>query len=131
MLHMTDIVTILRRRIDQCRCLSAVPATRCCGGCEHDTRCLCEIVEVRRERDEASIDLEVLMEELRERRTDAAEANERISQLVGVAEQLRAERDAARREVCLWVNTDASGCMKSGSEETAIERGWDCFNETP
>jgi len=48
-----DIVTILRQRIDQCRCLNAVPATRCCGGCEHDTRCLVEIVEVRRERDEA------------------------------------------------------------------------------
>ena len=41
--------------------------------------------------------------------------------------RLTEERDAARREVCLWVNTDASGCMKSGSEETAIERGWDCF----
>jgi len=48
-----DIVTILRKRIDQCRCLGAVPATRCCGGCEHDIRCLSEIVEVRRERDEA------------------------------------------------------------------------------
>ena len=48
-----DIVTILRQRIDQCRCLGAVPATRCCGGCEHDIRCLTEIVEVRRERDEA------------------------------------------------------------------------------
>jgi hypothetical protein len=47
-----DIVTILRQRIDQCRCLGAVPATRCCGGCEHDGRCLTEIVEVRRERDE-------------------------------------------------------------------------------
>ena len=44
-----------------------------------------------------------------------------------VSDSLREERDAARREVCLWVNTDASGCMKSGSEETAIERGWDCF----
>lgn len=56
----TDIVTILRQRIDQCRCLGAVPATRCCGGCEHDSRCLTEIVclradlcEAQRERDEA------------------------------------------------------------------------------
>jgi len=48
-----DIVTILRQRIDQCRCLGALPATRCCGGCEHDTRCLVEIVRVRCERDEA------------------------------------------------------------------------------
>ena len=44
-----------------------------------------------------------------------------------------AERDAARREVCHWSNTDESGCVKSGSEETAISRGWDCFKnqETP
>ncbi|CAB4146728.1 hypothetical protein UFOVP496_2 [uncultured Caudovirales phage] len=55
-----DIVTVLRQRIDQCRCLGAVPATRCCGGCEHDGRCLTEIVCLRtdlceaiRERDDA------------------------------------------------------------------------------
>jgi len=60
-----DIVTILRERIDQCRCLGAVPATRCCGGCEHDTRCLAEIVEVRRERDEAQVDQRRLTEDLR------------------------------------------------------------------
>ena len=40
-----------------------------------------------------------------------------------------AERDAARREVCHWSNTDESGCVKSGSEETAISRGWDCFKK--
>ena len=40
-----------------------------------------------------------------------------------------AERDAARREVCYYVNTDESGCVKSGSEETAISRGWDCFKK--
>jgi len=60
-----DIVTILRERIDQCRCVGAVPATRCCGGCEHDTRCLAEIVEVRRERDEAQVDQRRLTEDLR------------------------------------------------------------------
>jgi hypothetical protein len=58
-----DIVTILRQRIDQCRCLGAVPATRCCGGCEHDTRCLVEIVEVRRERDKARRVLRKVVEE--------------------------------------------------------------------
>ena len=31
--------------------------------------------------------------------------------------------------MCDLYNTDASGCVKSGSEETAIERGWDCFKE--
>ena len=40
-----------------------------------------------------------------------------------------AERDAARREVCHWSNTDAAHCVKSGSEETAISRGWDCFKK--
>ena len=58
-----DIVTILRKRIDQCRCLGAIPATRCCGGCEHDIRCLTEIVEVRRERDEARRVLKAIVEE--------------------------------------------------------------------
>ena len=40
-----------------------------------------------------------------------------------------AERDAARREVCHWSNTDESGCVKYGSEETAASRGWDCFKK--
>ena len=44
-------------------------------------------------------------------------------------EQLRRERDEARREVCDWMNTDESGCVKSGSEETAISRGWDCYKK--
>lgn len=65
-----DIVTVLRQRIDQCRCLGAVPATRCCGGCEHDSRCLTEIVclradlcEAQRERDEARRVLKSIVEE--------------------------------------------------------------------
>lgn len=41
------------------------------------------------------------------------------------------QRDEARREVCDWCNTDESGCVKSGSHETARARGWDCFKETP
>jgi hypothetical protein len=49
--------------------------------------------------------------------------------LVEQIRQLIKERDEARRQVCDWYNTDASGCVKSGSEETAIERGWDCFKE--
>jgi uncharacterized coiled-coil DUF342 family protein len=124
-----------------------------------------------------------LMEELRDRRTDATEMDARIHQLLGDTEQLRkerdelrqqvenikngfeggcylcevvgemnkkllkerdeareialkyedryfsalVERDEARREVCDWHHTDESGCVKSGSEETAIKRGWDCF----
>lgn len=41
--------------------------------------------------------------------------------------RLTEERDEARREVCDWHHTDESGCVKSGSEETAIKRGWDCY----
>ena len=69
---------------------------------------------------EMEIEIQRLRKERDEWREDA-EWERRVS------DSLREERDAARREVCLWVNTDASGCMKSGSEETAIERGWDCF----
>jgi len=39
------------------------------------------------------------------------------------------ERDEARREVCDLIHTDGSGCVKYGSWETAVERGWDCFKE--
>ena len=69
---------------------------------------------------EMEIEIQRLRKERDEWREDA-EWERRVS------DSLREERDAARREVCLWVNTDASGCVKSGSEETAIERGWDCF----
>jgi hypothetical protein len=50
-----------------------------------------------------------------------------IDELRNENARLRAERDEARREVCDWHHTDESGCVKSGSEETAIKRGWDCF----
>ena len=46
-------------------------------------------------------------------------------------DEARRERDEARRQVCDWYNTDESGCVKSGSHETARARGWDCFKETP
>lgn len=55
-----------------------------------------------------------------------------LCEVVGeMNKKLLAERDEARREVCDWHHTDESGCVKSGSEETAIKRGWDCFKETP
>ena len=45
-------------------------------------------------------------------------------------EQLRNERDEARREVCLEASTDASGCYISGKHILVAEdRGWDCFKE--
>ena len=69
---------------------------------------------------EMEIEIQRLRKERDEWREDA-EWERRVS------DSLREERDAARREVCDWMNTDESGCMKSGSEETAIERGWDCF----
>ena len=53
-----------------------------------------------------------------------------LCETVGILNvKLLAERDAARREVCDWMNTDESGCLKSGSAETAAERGWDCYKE--
>ena len=67
--------------------------------------------------------------------TDAVrDVEEAVGELLAIIEEqkaeikrLRAERDEARREVCDWHHTDESGCVKSGSEETAIKRGWDCF----
>ena len=63
-----------------------------------------------------------------------ADVTEALEELLSTIEEqkaeikrLRMERDEARREVCDWMNTDESGCVKSGSAETAIERGWDCF----
>ena len=60
----------------------------------------------------------------------------RLGDLLAVTEimikerdEARRERDEARREVCNWCNTDESGCVKSGSHETARARGWDCFKE--
>ena len=55
-----------------------------------------EFTRLQAERDEAWVD-QRLIDELWERRTDAAEANERIQQLLGVSEQLLKERDEARR----------------------------------
>ena len=63
-----------------------------------------------------------------------ADVTEALEELLSTIEEqkaeikrLRMERDAARREVCDWCNTDESGCVKNGSEDTAIARGWDCF----
>jgi len=51
-----DIVKVIEARLEDCRCYGEpVPPQgfKPCGGCEHDARCLAEIEEVRRERDEA------------------------------------------------------------------------------
>ena len=61
-----------------------------------------------------------LMEELWARRTDASEANARIQQLLGINEQLRKERDEARRGECSWHQSPLW---------FANYRGWDCFKE--
>ena len=50
-----------------------------------------------------------------------------IARLRAELKTSNAERDEARRQVCDWYNTDESGCVKSGSHETARARGWDCF----
>jgi hypothetical protein len=40
-------------------------------------------------------------------------------------EQLRAERDEARRKVCVWQGLDTGNTPR----ETAAVRGWDCYKE--
>jgi hypothetical protein len=72
--------------------------------------------EAQRLRDEIKL--------LRAERVEAERTILRLESQYGVAIK---DRDAARREVCDWYHTDESGCVKSGSEETAIKRGWDCF----
>jgi regulator of replication initiation timing len=82
---------------------------------------ICERDAAILERDKAQVD-QRLIDELWDRRTEMTDMKEQIK-------RLREERDAARREVCHWMNTDESGCIKHGSKETAITRGWDCFKE--
>jgi len=40
-------------------------------------------------------------------------------------QRLTAERDEARREVCVWQGLDTA----TKSNEVALVRGWDCFKE--
>ena len=67
---------------------------------------------------EAADEIERLREQLRLANIDAtnneAEANE-----------LRAERDEARRRLCIWAQDDSHG----DGREYAKEQGWDCFKE--
>jgi hypothetical protein len=48
-----------------------------------------------------------------------------FSRLVQELEFCIAERDEARREVCLWQGLDTG----KKSEEVAKIRGWDCYKE--
>ena len=46
--------------------------------------------------------------------------------------QLRKERDEARQLACEFCVMDGSGYSSSyRAKEEAIERGWDCYKETP
>jgi len=102
---------------------------------------------------------QLLLDELWERRTDAAEANARIRQLLGNTEQLRRERDEARKmkhpyepngvitiadNLRLRAEVDQLRAERDGArrwvcqaglfslkmaKEVAIRRGWDCFKE--
>jgi hypothetical protein len=71
-------------------------------------------------------------------RTDAAETNwwsedglrsafivraEFARELEREMEQLRKERDEARREVCVWQGLDTGNTPR----DTATVRGWDCY----
>ena len=48
-----------------------------------------------------------------------------IAELMSAIDVLRAERDEARREVCVWQGLDTA----TKSNEVARVRGWDCFKE--
>lgn len=103
-----DIVRVIKARLEDCRChgLPVDPqGFKPCGGCEHDARCLAEIVEARRERDE----LVVL-------NTDLLHT---INRVAAYLKQAQRERDEARLEVC------AMSC--DDQRRTAADRGWDCF----
>ena len=79
-----------------------------------------DVEQLRKERDELRQQVENIK--------NGFEGGCYLCEVVGeMNKRLQKERDEARRQVCDWYNTDASGCVKSGSEETAIERGWDCF----
>jgi hypothetical protein len=53
------------------------------------------------------------------------EAADEIVRLERVTLALIAERDEARREVCVWQGLDTG----STPRDTATVRGWDCFKE--
>jgi len=50
---------------------------------------------------------------------------EERDECVRMANKLTAERDEARREVCVWQGLDTA----TKSNEVARVRGWDCFKE--
>ena len=66
-------------------------------------------------------------EAIRALQDDVEDMEAEIARLRAELKTSNAERDEARRQVCDWYNTDESGCVKSGSHETARARGWDCF----
>lgn len=70
------------------------------------------------ERNIAALMIENLMEEV-EAWKKAMQKAERDM------EELRAERDEARREICAW----AARHFKEYEEHVARERGWNCFEE--
>ncbi|MCI4436053.1 MAG: hypothetical protein JHC33_04495 [Ignisphaera sp.] len=72
-----------------------------------------------------------LMEELRDRRTNATEMDARIRQLLGDTEQLRKDRDEARREICVLQVLYSRFYHVGEESECAKDREWDCFKETP
>jgi hypothetical protein len=58
----------------------------------------------------------------------AADEIERLRELFGNTERLRAERDEARRRLCLeWME---HGPVRLSKEHIAMRYGWDCFKET-
>jgi hypothetical protein len=58
-------------------------------------------------------------------KTDLGPLTRKLLEQQQELERLRAERDEARREVCVWQGLDTG----STPRDTATVRGWDCFKE--
>ena len=90
-----------------------------------------EVERIRDQRDKAdavqAIQIAAAKQALQDVTEGVAEMEIEIARLRAELKTSNAERDEARRQVCDWYNTDESGCVKSGSHETARARGWDCF----
>ena len=69
-------------------------------------------------------EIERLRQEYGEARRAIGDSLQTLIHLRQEQNALRAERDEARREVCVWQGLDTG----STPRDTATVRGWDCFN---
>ena len=80
------------------------------------------------QRAEATIQISTMIDEIEAWRQAMQKSNRDIMQLRQQVEDLRGERDEARREICQSRSTSYPHDMKE-VYEIADSRGWDCFKE--